>query len=126
MADNTVRFPALVVSVLNNYRLVINRGQSDNIKLGQRMLVYELSDNPVVDPETGESLGHIELVKGTGKIVHVQERLSTIESDRYGQSDSFIRRPKPWEIDSGPEEVRRPAPLVPFDSPKAGDKVKPI
>ncbi|MEX2120225.1 MAG: hypothetical protein WD847_11580 [Pirellulales bacterium] len=39
-------------------------------------LIYDLSD-PILDPETKEELGQLEIVKGRVKVGHVQEKMCT-------------------------------------------------
>jgi hypothetical protein len=109
---------ALVAQVLdNNYAVVINRGARDGIKQGQRFLIYELSPKEVLDPISGESLGHLEIVKGTGAVTHLQERMATVTSDRQ----TTTRRA--WSPLMLQESVTH---SEPFKSPKVGDRVKPI
>jgi hypothetical protein len=40
-------FPATVVKILDDYTIAINRGQNHALRLGQRMLVYRLSDEDI-------------------------------------------------------------------------------
>lgn len=91
-------FPANVIENIDNYKLVIDRGKSHGLKTGRRVLVYCLSDDEIINPNTGESFGYFEVVKGTGRIIKVQENTSIIESDQ----------------------------VLPFDNPQVGDQVKPI
>ena len=79
-------FPATVAKVLDNYKLVINKGSEDGIRQGQRMLVYGISDEEIKDPRTGKSLGYLELVRGTGKIAYIEEKMSILESDKISES----------------------------------------
>jgi hypothetical protein len=103
-------FPASVAQVIDNYKLVINRGKKNGIREGQRMLVYRLSDEKIVDPDTGRLLGYLELVRGTGRIISIQEKMSILESDSYLPNiNIFISKNR-----------------LQFDNPKVGDKVKPI
>lgn len=125
-------FPANVADIINPLRLVINRGENDGIRLQQRVLVYSISDEEIKDPNTGESLGYLEIVKGTGRVVHLQDKLATIESDK---TRSYLRklvspsypvsflRDVPFRRDQEVIEVSEP---VPFESPEVGDFVKPI
>ena len=46
-------FPATVAKVIDDYKLVINRGLEHGIREGQRMLVYPMSDEEIKDPNTG-------------------------------------------------------------------------
>jgi hypothetical protein len=61
----------------------------------------------------------LEIVKGTGKVTHIQERLSTLQSDRK----RYTRRrgPAPFNLfqDDLVEEE-------PFDEPRVGDLARPI
>ena len=76
MSEKTIR----VVSILSAYKVVINIGADNNIKLGQKVLIYGLSSDTIKDPETGNDLGKIEIVRGRGRVSHVQEKIATVES----------------------------------------------
>jgi len=116
-------FPAQIVKIINNTRLAINRGSENGIRANQKVLVYCLSDEEIKDPETGESLGYLEIYKGTGKVIHIQDKMSIIESDRHrtkttkGSVYSFLDRE---------EKVYDDSDLLDFEDPKIGDMVKPI
>jgi len=126
-------FPATVVKVLDGYKVAINRGSSHKISIGQRFLIYILSNEEIIDPDNGKSLGYLEIVKGRGKVTHVQEKMSTIESDEKETfSERIIKKPyvnpmvealSYW----GKKEVANIKPSsIPFDDPQIGDKAKPI
>lgn len=68
-----------VVKIIDAYRIVINKGAADGLKKGNRFLVYAIGEE-LFDPDTNESLGMIEIVKGKGEIVHLQDRLATLET----------------------------------------------
>ncbi|MTJ05899.1 MAG: hypothetical protein FH759_14615 [Sediminimonas qiaohouensis] len=70
---------ARVVHANDEYQYVINRGSSNGVDIGDRYLVFGLGDE-IVDPDTGESLGTLEIVRGKARIIHVQEKMSTLES----------------------------------------------
>jgi hypothetical protein len=82
----------------------------------------EFDNEEIKDPDTGESLGYLEIYKGTGKIIHIQEKMSIIESDRHGWKKaessyllpSFLSEPISSEY------------ILEFDEPEIGDLVKPI
>jgi hypothetical protein len=118
-------FSATVVRIVNDSRLVINRGLTHGIKQGQKLLVYSLGEE-VIDPNNGEFLGQLELVKGTGKVIHIQEKMSTIESDKKQVQRRIIKRSNLFGL-PGEEIVEEPLnDLVPFEEPEIGDRVKPI
>ena len=122
------KFPSRIVSVPDNYRVVINMGERDGIIIGQRFVIYTLSENDIIDPVTKENLGKLENFKGTGKVIHVQYKMATIESD-MAKSDTkniFSRNPiLPFLRDVREEELKKDI-IMPFDSPDISDFVKPI
>ena len=86
-------FSAKIIDIINPYQLVMNRGEQNNIQVGRRVLVYE--------PTTEKIQGrweYLEILKGSGRVISVEENKATIESDY----------------------------LKTFENPKIGDSVKPI
>jgi hypothetical protein len=121
---NKGTFPANVANIINPLQLVINRGKNDGVRLQQRVLVYSVSNEEIKDPNTGESLGHLEIVKGTGRVVHLQDKVATIESDK---TRSYLRKSvSPYGSFLREQEVIEVSELVSFDNPQVGDLVKPI
>jgi len=115
-----------VVKVIDDYKLAINVGSEDGISAGQKFLIYEMSDEEIIDPDTKESLGFLELVKGTGKVIHVQQKISTIESCIYESIPVKTVRKNPMfgafaEYTETTEKNRTP---IPFDDAKIGDLAK--
>lgn len=68
-----------VAKILNEFQLVLNVGSKQGAKTGMRFVIYEEGDE-IKDPETGESLGTLEIVKGEIKLSHVQETISIAQS----------------------------------------------
>ena len=121
-------FPATVAKVIDNYKLVMNRGEQNGIREGQRMMVYRIDDEEILDPHTGESLGFLELVRGTGRVIFVQDKISIIETDRKKTYRKRIENP-PFGLSSYKSEVAEVVEsdeLKPFDNAQVGDLVKPI
>lgn len=78
-----VRHDAVVAKALNNERrVVLNKGSNDGIQKGDDFIVFG-SGNEIVDPSTGISLGILEEIKGKGRVIHVQEKMCTIETYEY-------------------------------------------
>ncbi len=119
-----------VVEILDGgYKLVINAGANQGIKSGNRFLVYTLSEHEIIDPDTKESLGYLEIVKGTGKVTHVQEKMCTIESDVFETTPSttITRRKNPLFGAYGiTEEQSSSKSHIPFEDPKINDFAKQI
>ncbi|MGP8025080.1 MAG: hypothetical protein ACLQG5_12980 [Methanobacterium sp.] len=138
MSKNSDRkFPATVVKVLNSYEVAINRGSEDGVREGQMFAIFGFSDEKIIDPESGEDLGLLEIFKGDGEVINVQERMSTIRSARkkpdrkeviYEDTNDtpyFLRtisNVKP----SKRREITTVGESLPFNNPKRDDKAKPI
>jgi hypothetical protein len=129
---STSIFPAAVARVLDAYTVVINRGSQHGLRNGQRFLVYALSEDEIVDPTTNDSLGYLEIIRGTGVVKHIQNTMATIESDEKVPGEKRVIRRKPrrsyFELNREPdEEVIEPGNrTVPFDGAEIGDKARPI
>lgn len=117
----------VVQTMDNDYKIVINAGNNEGIKNGQRFLLYALSDHEIWDPDTKTSLGFLEIVKGTGKVVHVQEKMATIESDVYeiSQPTKIIRKNSMYGFGSTEEQTSSREHIA-FNNPQIGDLVKQI
>ena len=70
----------LVARILNDESVVINRGSAHGVKEGMRFAIFTELDE-VKDPETGESIGKLELVKARVVAMHVQENMATAEAE---------------------------------------------
>jgi hypothetical protein len=128
------KLPQVAVVIDGDYRVVINRGSNDGIRQDQRFVVFGIGET-VRDPATGESLGELETVRGVGRVIHVQEKMATIESTEtvagkkitrqtpydplYG---GWMRSPKLTNIETETE----PPVVVPFDHPQVGDFARPV
>lgn len=70
---------AQVIEVIDDFTVAINRGSEDGIKKGDLYLIYQLG-NELYDPDTGKSLGKLEIVKGRARVTHVQTFIATLRS----------------------------------------------
>lgn len=82
-----------VVKVIDEYRLVINKGSYDGVTSNDQFLIYHLGEE-IFDPDTKESLGVLELVCGEGKPEHIQGHLTTLVTSKREtrQSRKVVRR----------------------------------
>ncbi len=101
-------FPASVASIMDLSHVVINRGAEHGVKYNQHFAVYALSEEDIVDPVTKESLGRLEIIKGIGKVVHIQEKMSILEATP-DSSNAMI-------FDFNPK----------FKGAEVGDKARPV
>lgn len=118
----------IVASIIDAYKIVINGGYEDGISINQRFLVYSLSEEDIIDPITGQKLGKLEIIKGTGKVTHVQAKMSTIESDSYKISSKkrTIKTSNPLISFGGSEEIVEDSEPkhMPFDEVSIEDHAK--
>ena len=121
--------PIKVAHVQNALQVVINVGSLDGVKKGQRFQVYSIGEE-IFDPDSGESLGSLEVIRGTGRVTHVQDKMATLESDMVEPGTKIIRKSNTAffrAIGEGwtEEKALPPAPAE-FKSPATGDHARPI
>ena len=63
-----------IVKIIDDKTLVINAGYSDNIKEGDNFEIFEQGEE-IRDPDTGENLGSLDLIKETVKAVNVFKKI---------------------------------------------------
>jgi len=115
-----------VIKVIDNYTLVINSGSDDGVTDQYEFLVYSL-DEELFDPDTNESLGALENVKGIAIPIHIQNKMTTIKSNQYLYSENkkIIKRSGGLTF-GGNEEIIEPKErrMQPFSNPEINDFVK--
>lgn len=84
-----------VARVVSPTELILAAGAKDGVEEGMEFIVYTLSDS-VWDPDTGEDLGQIEIVKAKLIAAHVQEHMTIART----KSQTFTR------LNSYREEMR--------------------
>lgn len=80
MSDSS-KSGAKVAHIENRNRIVINKGADYGVEEGDRYLIYSLGPE-IFDPDTNESLGRLEIIKGKGVVINVQQKLSVIETEK--------------------------------------------
>lgn len=131
--SNQGKVAATVAHVIDEYKVVINRGSDQGVKVGDTYLIYAIGPE-LIDPETNETLGPLEVVRGRAVVRHVQEKASTLETLEFDETPGrrkIIKRDggtgimalslglgNREEIEEGPERSQRP-----LDSAK-GDLAK--
>lgn len=118
---------AKVVHVVGSYEaateVVIDRGSLDFVKVGDRFVI--IGRGPIIhDPDTGEALGTLELLRGHGEVVHVQDRLATIRST--GRRKDQPTKRVLSHFGNVIEEVIAPDIIMPFKNIRLGDQARPM
>ncbi len=125
-------FFGVIAKTIDKFSVVINKGSDDGVKVGARFLVYGVGDE-IRDPETGASLGILEVVRGTAKVTHLQPKMATLISDEYFKPAKKIKKFKYADFfhnydgvtSETIEEDSTPV-LQELDGPQVGDRVRPI
>ncbi len=116
-----------VVMIVSPYQIVINGGEEAGLKKGQKVLVYGIGEM-IRDPETGEDLEQIEIVRGTGRVIHLQGKIATIESDMKQEKPITIKRRSGIGVMASvfgeTEETEINREEIPFDGPQVGDCIR--
>ena len=111
-----------VIEVLDEYRVVLNRGANDGVRSGDRFLIFTLGPE-LKDPESGEGLGRLEVVHGTGSVIHVQDRMATIQSDAFETTAPRTLKRGP-SIFATEEVIEGRRERLPFRGAATGDRAK--
>lgn len=69
-----------IVKILDEYDLIINGGKEHGIKLGDEFQILDKEGSKVIDPETQEVIGQLDLIKATVKVTELQERMCICSS----------------------------------------------
>lgn len=112
---------AVVVMVLSGHSLVISVGTVHGVDVGYRYVVFGLSDDDLANPVTGENLGPVEIVRGTGVVSHVQERMATLTSDMVAASERRRVTRQTAGMQTVTEEIIPPRMTRQFEGARPGD-----
>jgi len=106
------------------YKVILNAGRRDGVKRGDRFVIYQLSEEPIVDPITKEPLEPLKTIRGYGEVVLVQDKICTVTSSKkarlstssWGAITSALSALYPDRVYEDEKYQERP-----FDSPEVGD-----
>lgn len=79
------RYFSKVASIRDRYTIIIGKGSEHGVKSGDKFLIVGIGE-VIKDPETGEDLEQLEIVRGKAIAKHVQNKLTTLESCEYYKS----------------------------------------
>lgn len=119
----SVNSEAKIVKIINDYKVVLNKGLKQKVGVGDKYLLYYLGKDDIIDDETNENLGKIEYVIGKGKITHVQENMSQLETITKSvvNKKKIVKTASSYSWNNKEEEIIEPEEtLIPFDNPQVG------
>lgn len=127
-----------IAHIYDGYKqFVLNKGREQGIEEHHKFIIIEFGSD-IIDPETGENLGPLEIVKGKVRVLHVQDKITTLESDELllaPPTEEFIyntpnNTKSVWGMSINPNVptskivVEGAKKIKPLGSVKIGDKVK--
>lgn len=124
---------AMVAQVLDDFHVVLNRGNAHKVKEGDKYQIYYLGNEDIIDPETNKSLGKLEYIVGIGKVTNVQENMCVLESCEYakGHTKKIVKRTNgllgsmnPWGDGGVTEETVEPPEWLEFQQPERGQMAR--
>lgn len=128
--NNAIEAKVAYIFDSTNEKLVINMGSDEGVQEGNKFLVYRLGDE-VIDPDTKETLETLEIIIGKGKAIHVQRKITTIETTTVKRTtvrtegSGILNMVMPGRFANYPVTETREETL-PFELPLVGDLVRRI
>lgn len=86
-----------VIEIIDEYSLIVNYGFNNNAEIGDELRIYA-EGGPVIDPQTKEVLGTLDIIKDTVRVVVPYENFSickkqaTIEVPILNPLSEMMRR----------------------------------
>ena len=80
-----------VVNVNSPYQVVLNCGADNGVTVGTAFQIYGIG-SMIKDPDTKEDLERLELLRGEGKVTHVQAKICTVDSTMAEEATRSIKR----------------------------------
>lgn len=80
--ENQITEEIIVAAIIETGKIVINKGKNDGIYDSMEFVVY-IEGCEVIDPISKIKLGNLENPKGTFKVLHVQNNMTTLVSKTY-------------------------------------------
>lgn len=119
------------MKIISTKQIVINAGFDEGIKEGEELeIIDKISNEPVVDPETGEDLGYLNISKGKVRVSRVFPKMSIAEApyETYSILDQLgnIKMPSATiqsDLNVDPKEITGGLPSPSKDPIRVGDTV---
>lgn len=88
-----------IAKIISTTELVINAGLNQNINVGDKFqIIDKVGSEPVIDPDTGESLGTLDIIKGTVEVTSVYPNMSIVQSEQTTKSPFTQIAINPYQV----------------------------
>lgn len=82
-----------IAKIISTKQVVVNAGSNAGLKVGDKLeIIDKFGDDPIVDPDTGENLGTLDLVKGNVIVSKVYPHMAIADSRKVS---SFLKAVSP-------------------------------
>ena len=72
-----------IAKIISTKQIVVNAGSNDGLEVGDNLeIIDKFGDEPIVDPDTGESLGTLDLIKGNVIVSKVYPHMAIADSPK--------------------------------------------
>jgi len=124
-----------IVKIISDHEFIISAGLKQSVSEGDRFIIFDRHGEKILDPDSGESLGYLDVNKGTIIVRNVFENMSLASTEPHlvgGINNQFagvnafigVKQPTPLKVD-----YSQITPLNESLEPsliKLGDSVKPL
>ena len=124
-----------IVKIISDHEFIISACLNQSVSEGDRFIIFDRHGEKILDPDSGESLGYLDVNKGTIIVRNVFENMSLASTEPHlvgGINNQFagvnafigIKQPTPLKVD-----YSQITPLNESLEPsliKLGDSVKPL
>jgi len=69
-----------IVKILDEYNVVINAGINQDLKQGDQFQILDKEGSDVIDPDTQEIIGTLDLIKATVEVAELHEKMCICSS----------------------------------------------
>lgn len=80
-----------VVAINTPYQIVLNAGKEDGLQIGDKFIIFGVGEM-IKDPDSGEDLERLEIPRGKGKVIYLQNKICTIESIEVSETPTTIKK----------------------------------
>lgn len=94
-----------IVKIIDDTSIVINAGKNNSINIGDEFEILGKNGEKVLDPLTGESLGEIDLIKGTVIARYVYPRMTICSTEAISITSYYSNSILPSFIKEQPLNV---------------------
>ncbi|MGY3717011.1 hypothetical protein ACWE42_15975 [Sutcliffiella cohnii] len=78
-----------IAKILDEYTVIINAGTEHGVELKDRFQILDNEGSAVEDPDTGETIGHLDLIKATVTVKEVYENMCVCSSPTFYRAGFF-------------------------------------